>query len=96
MSLSHLDDEGRARMIDVGAKTVTRREAIATGRLETTAEVVTLVLADALPKADVLATEDVQVPPALVSTAPSSQDDPLPASDDGPASMEPEPADTRA
>ena len=26
MSLSHLDDQGRARMIDVGAKAVTRRE----------------------------------------------------------------------
>jgi cyclic pyranopterin phosphate synthase len=54
--LSHLDDQGRARMIDVGAKPVTRREAIAGGRLETTAEVVALVLADGLPKADVLAT----------------------------------------
>jgi cyclic pyranopterin phosphate synthase len=56
MSLSHLDDEGRARMIDVGGKAVTRREAVATGRLETTAEVVALALADGLPKADVLAT----------------------------------------
>lgn len=56
MSLSHLDDQGRARMIDVGAKAVTRREAVASGRLETTAEVVALVLADGLPKADVLAT----------------------------------------
>ncbi|MGE3193176.1 MAG: bifunctional molybdenum cofactor biosynthesis protein MoaC/MoaB [Microbacteriaceae bacterium] len=56
MSLSHLDDQGRARMIDVGAKAVTRREAVASGRLETTTEVVALVLADGLPKADVLAT----------------------------------------
>jgi cyclic pyranopterin phosphate synthase len=56
MSLSHLDDQGRARMIDVGSKAVTRREAVASGRLETTAEVVALVLADGLPKADVLAT----------------------------------------
>ena len=54
--LSHLDDEGRARMIDVGAKPVTRRVAIAAGRLDTTAEVVALVRADGLPKADVLAT----------------------------------------
>jgi cyclic pyranopterin phosphate synthase len=54
--LSHLDDEGRARMIDVGAKPVTRRVAVASGRLDTTAEVVALVLADGLPKADVLAT----------------------------------------
>jgi len=56
MSLSHLDDQGRARMIDVGGKAVTRREAVASGRLETTAEVIAMVLADGLPKADVLAT----------------------------------------
>jgi cyclic pyranopterin phosphate synthase len=55
-SLSHLDDEGRARMIDVGAKAVTRRVAVASGRIETTAEVVAMVVADGLPKADVLAT----------------------------------------
>ena len=54
--LSHLDDEGRARMVDVGAKAVTRRVAVAAGRLDTTAEVVALVLADGMPKADVLAT----------------------------------------
>jgi cyclic pyranopterin phosphate synthase len=54
--LSHLDDEGRARMIDVGAKAVTRRVAVASGRLDTTAEVVALVVADGLKKADALAT----------------------------------------
>ncbi|CAN5388222.1 hypothetical protein BH09ACT4_BH09ACT4_11750 [soil metagenome] len=43
-------------MIDVGGKAVTRRVAVASGRLDTTAEVVALVLADGLPKADVLAT----------------------------------------
>jgi cyclic pyranopterin phosphate synthase len=57
--LSHLDDEGRARMIDVGGKAVTRRVAVAGGRLETTPEVVALILADGLPKADVLATARV-------------------------------------
>jgi len=54
--LSHLDDHGRARMIDVGAKPVTHRFAVASGRLKTTPEVVALVRADGLPKADVLAT----------------------------------------
>jgi cyclic pyranopterin phosphate synthase len=54
--LSHLDAEGRARMIDVGGKAVTRRVAIASGRLDTTAEVVALVVADGLKKADALAT----------------------------------------
>ncbi len=54
--LSHLDEEGRARMIDVGGKAVTRRVAVASGRLDTTAEVVALVVADGLKKADALAT----------------------------------------
>ncbi|MFD4421145.1 bifunctional molybdenum cofactor biosynthesis protein MoaC/MoaB [Agromyces sp. NPDC058484] len=55
-SLTHLDDDGRARMVDVGAKPVTRRAAIAEGRLDTTAEVVGLVRSDGLKKADVLPT----------------------------------------
>jgi cyclic pyranopterin phosphate synthase len=55
-ALTHLDAEGRARMIDVGAKVPTRREALARGRLVTTPEVVGLLLADGLPKADALAT----------------------------------------
>ncbi|WP_295125369.1 bifunctional molybdenum cofactor biosynthesis protein MoaC/MoaB [uncultured Leifsonia sp.] len=54
--LTHLDADGRARMIDVGAKPETDREAFARGRLVTTPEVVRLVAADDLPKADVLAT----------------------------------------
>ena len=54
--LSHLDDEGRARMIDVGGKAVTRRVAVAGGRLETRADVIELIRGDGLPKADVLAT----------------------------------------
>jgi cyclic pyranopterin phosphate synthase len=54
--LTHLDDEGRARMIDVGGKAVTRRVAVASGRLDTTAEVVALVVSDGLTKADALAT----------------------------------------
>ncbi|WP_448811409.1 bifunctional molybdenum cofactor biosynthesis protein MoaC/MoaB [Agromyces bauzanensis] len=55
-SLTHLDDDGRARMVDVGAKPVTRRVAIAEGRLDTTSEVVGLVRSDGLKKADVLPT----------------------------------------
>jgi cyclic pyranopterin monophosphate synthase len=54
--LTHLDGEGRARMIDVGAKPITHRVAVAGGRLQTTTEVIALVRADGLPKADVLAT----------------------------------------
>jgi len=54
--LTHLDSDGRARMVDVGDKAVTARTATATGRLETLPHVIALVRADDLPKADVLAT----------------------------------------
>ncbi|HYI32111.1 MAG TPA: bifunctional molybdenum cofactor biosynthesis protein MoaC/MoaB, partial [Glaciibacter sp.] len=54
--LSHLDADGRARMVDVGSKPVTSRTATATGRLLTRSDVIALVRADDLPKADVLAT----------------------------------------
>ena len=55
-ALSHLDADGRARMVDVGDKAVTKRSATATGTFTTTREVIALVRADGLPKADVLAT----------------------------------------
>ena len=54
--LSHLDADGRARMVDVGDKAVTKRTAVASGLFTSTPEVVALVRADDLPKADVLAT----------------------------------------
>ncbi|MGY4103667.1 bifunctional molybdenum cofactor biosynthesis protein MoaC/MoaB [Nocardia sp. R16R-3T] len=54
--LSHVDREGRARMVDVSAKSDTTRIAVAAGELHTTAEVVALVRADDMPKADVLST----------------------------------------
>jgi len=54
--LTHLDADGRARMVDVGDKAITARTATATGRLETRADVIELVRGDGLPKADVLAT----------------------------------------
>ncbi|WP_338893399.1 bifunctional molybdenum cofactor biosynthesis protein MoaC/MoaB [Rhodococcus sovatensis] len=53
---SHVDAEGRARMVDVSHKSDTERIAVAAGELATTAEVVALVRADGMPKADVLAT----------------------------------------
>ena len=54
--LSHVDESGAARMVDVGAKPVTRRTATAGGRLETTTEVIALVRGGEVPKGDVLAT----------------------------------------
>ncbi|MFY1587762.1 cyclic pyranopterin monophosphate synthase MoaC [Micromonospora sp. WMMD734] len=53
--LSHVDAAGAARMVDVSAKPVSGRVAVAAGRLRTTAEVVELLRRDGLPKGDALA-----------------------------------------
>ena len=53
--LSHIDETGAARMVDVSAKTVTVRRAVAHGRVSTTADVVELLRRDGLPKGDALA-----------------------------------------
>jgi len=55
MELTHVDASGAARMVDVSGKDVTVREAVASGRLHTTAEVIELLRRDALPKGDALA-----------------------------------------
>jgi cyclic pyranopterin phosphate synthase len=53
--LTHVDSAGAARMVDVTAKDVTVRRAVAAGTLQTTAEVVALLRDGALPKGDALA-----------------------------------------
>ena len=53
--LTHVDSRGAARMVDVSAKNVTVREATATGRVRTSAQVVALLRDDGLPKGDALA-----------------------------------------
>ena len=53
---THLDSQGAARMVDVSGKEQTTRTAVATGVLQTTAEVVALLGTDGLPKGDALAT----------------------------------------
>ncbi len=55
-ALSHTDEHGAARMVDVGAKVPTARSAVATGWVRTTAEVIELLRRDGLPKGDALAT----------------------------------------
>jgi len=54
--LSHIDTRGRARMVDVSAKQVTVREAIATGVVHLQPEVLRLIVTGKMPKGDVLAT----------------------------------------
>ena len=54
--LSHIDGGGRARMVDLGGKAITRREATARGRLAMAPETLGLILSGGLPKGDVLGT----------------------------------------
>ncbi len=53
--LTHLDDAGAARMVDVGGKPVTAREAVATGRITMSAEAARAIRDGAVAKGDVLA-----------------------------------------
>jgi cyclic pyranopterin monophosphate synthase len=52
--LSHLDDEGRARMVDVGQKKPQRRRARASGRIEMAAATCRLILDNQIAKGNVL------------------------------------------
>lgn len=52
---SHLDERGAARMVDVSGKDITVRSATAVGRVDVSAEVVSLLRGDGVPKGDALA-----------------------------------------
>ncbi len=53
--LSHIDSQGHARMVDVGDKTITAREAIATGTVRMQPATLRLITTGEMPKGDVLA-----------------------------------------
>ena len=53
--LTHLDEAGAAHMVDVAGKTVTAREAVATGRIRMRAEALEAMRAGSLAKGDALA-----------------------------------------
>jgi cyclic pyranopterin phosphate synthase len=55
MSLSHLDEQGRARMVDVGDKADTDRIAIARGQVTMQPQTLALIRAGGIEKGDVLA-----------------------------------------
>jgi cyclic pyranopterin phosphate synthase len=57
--LTHLDEHGQARMVDVGAKAETEREAVAAGKVRMRTETLRLLRAGNLPKGDVLGTARV-------------------------------------
>ena len=54
--LTHVDETGAARMVDVSAKDVTARTATAVGRLLVSEAVVDLLRGDGVPKGDALGT----------------------------------------
>jgi cyclic pyranopterin phosphate synthase len=53
--LTHLDDQGRARMVDVSAKDVTQREATARGRITMLPATLAMISEGSAKKGDVLA-----------------------------------------
>ncbi len=54
--LTHLDDRGRARMVDVSEKQVTERVCVARGEVRMATETLQQIADGAIPKGDVLAT----------------------------------------
>jgi len=59
MPLSHLDDEGHIRMVDVGDKADTERVAVARGEVHMRPDTLRLIIEQGLPKGDVLTTAQV-------------------------------------
>jgi cyclic pyranopterin phosphate synthase len=53
--LTHLDEKGAARMVDVGGKPVTKRTAVAEGRVVMTPELIEKIFSGEIPKGDVVA-----------------------------------------
>ncbi len=59
MELTHLDDQGRLRMVDVGSKPDTQRVAVARGEVRMRPQTLRLIAEKGLPKGDVLAVAQV-------------------------------------
>ena len=57
--LTHFNDEGRARMVDVGEKNITERVAVATGQVYLQPETMRLIKGAEIKKGDVLAVAQV-------------------------------------
>ena len=54
--LTHLDEKGDARMVDVGGKPVSLRQAVAAGRIVLQAATIRAIADGGVPKGDVIAT----------------------------------------
>lgn len=69
MTLSHVDESGRVRMVDVGQKPETQRRAVAEGAVRMSAEAFRLVATQAVKKGDVLAAAELAAMMAAKRTA---------------------------
>lgn len=52
--LTHIDEHGEARMVDIGGKAETRRRAVVSGRIAMSADALAAIRAGNAPKGDVL------------------------------------------
>ena len=59
MEFTHFDEKGRARMVDVGDKDVTHREAVAVGSIKLKKQTLEMVREGSLKKGDVLAAAQI-------------------------------------
>ena len=59
MGLTHVDEKGRAHMVDVGGKVDTERVAVARGEITMRPETLRLIVDKGVPKGDVLAVAQV-------------------------------------
>ena len=66
---THLDDQGRARMVDVGDKASSRRKAIARAEIHMSPETIQALTQGGIPKGDVLAVARVAGIQAAKKTA---------------------------
>ena len=69
MELTHTDDEGKARMVDVSEKEITKREATAEGYVIVKPDTLVMIRENRLKKGDVLSTARIAAVMAAKRTA---------------------------
>jgi cyclic pyranopterin monophosphate synthase len=67
--LTHISDDGRAQMVDVSAKSMSRRKAVATGKIRLQRETLDLISKDQIAKGNVFATARIAGIQAAKQTA---------------------------
>ena len=67
--LTHVDTDGRAQMVDVSAKPMSKRKAVASGKIQLQRETIELITKDRIAKGNVLATARIAGIQAAKQTA---------------------------